>query len=57
MMSVKETADALGIKPSTVRHQIKNGKLAARKISRDWYLFEDEVERYRTVHLKGRAEA
>jgi len=47
MLSLPEAAAALGLKPSTLRHQIKNGKLAARKVSRDWYLTAEEVERYR----------
>lgn len=46
MMTVPEAAKALGLAPSTIRHQIKNGKIAARKISRDWYLTAEEVERY-----------
>ena len=33
---VSEAAKLLGLAPSTLRHQVKNGKLAARKVSRDW---------------------
>ena len=47
MMSVPEAAKALGLAPATVRAQIRNGKLAARKVSRDWYTTAEEVERYR----------
>ena len=47
MHSLPEAAKLLGLAPSTLRHQLKNGKLRGRKISRDWYLTEDEVERYR----------
>lgn len=47
MMTLPEAAKALGLAPSTLRHQIKNGKLAARKVSRDWYITAEEVERYR----------
>jgi len=47
MHSLPEAAKLLGLAPSTLRHQLKNGKLRGRKISRDWYLTEDEVARYR----------
>lgn len=52
MMSVPEAAKALGLAPATLRAQIRNGKLAARKISRDWYLRPEEVERYRKEHKR-----
>ena len=47
MHTLPEAAKLLGLAPSTLRHQVKNGKLAARKVSRDWYLTDEEVERYR----------
>jgi excisionase family DNA binding protein len=47
LYSLPEAAKLLGVAPSTLRHQIKNGKLAARKVSRDWYLTLEEIERYR----------
>lgn len=53
MQSVPEAAKLLGLAPATIRQQIRNGKLAARKISRDWYLTEQEVERYRAEHKRG----
>ena len=52
MLSLPEAAKSLGLAPSTLRHQIKNGKLAARKVSRDWYVTEAEVARYRQEHRK-----
>ena len=55
MMTLPEAATSLGLAPSTLRHQIKNGKLAARKVSRDWYVTLEEVERYRREHRKGEA--
>jgi len=55
MMSLPEAAKSLGLAPSTLRHQIKNGKLTARKVSRDWYITSEEVERYRLEHRNGRA--
>ena len=53
MMSLSEAAKSLGLAPSTLRHQIKNGKLAARKLSRDWYVTPEEVERYRRDNKNG----
>lgn len=46
MHSLPEAATILGLSPSTLRHQIKNGKLAARKVSRDWYVTAEELARY-----------
>jgi excisionase family DNA binding protein len=54
-MTLPEAAKVLNLAPSTLRHQIKNGKLAARKVSRDWYLTTEEVERYRREHQRGEA--
>ena len=55
MMTLPEAAKVLGLAPSTLRWQIKNGKLAARKISRDWYITEEAVEQYReTILRKGK---
>ena len=54
MQSLPEAAKVLGLAPSTLRHQIKNGKLKARRISRDWYIADDEVERYRTDNKRGK---
>ena len=55
MMSLPEAAQPLGLAPSTLRHQIKNGKLVAKKLARDWFVTEAEVERYRREHRKERA--
>ncbi len=52
MHSIPEAAKLLGLAPSTLRHQVKNGKLRARKVSRDWYITTDEVERYRAEHRR-----
>jgi excisionase family DNA binding protein len=45
-VTVPEAARALGVAPSTLRHQIKNGKLAATKVGRDWWIASVEVARY-----------
>lgn len=51
-MSIPEAARSLGLAASTLRHQIKNRKMSAIKVSRDWYVTPDEVERYRREHRK-----
>jgi excisionase family DNA binding protein len=45
-MTIPEAAAALGLKPSTLRHQIKNRKLRAHKMGRGWYVTPAEVARY-----------
>jgi excisionase family DNA binding protein len=52
-MTIPEAADILGLAASTLRHQIKNRKLRARKMGRTWYVTAEEVERYR-AESKGR---
>lgn len=49
MLTLADAADALGISPATLRVQIRNGKLRARKVGRDWTVTEREVARYRTA--------
>ena len=46
-MTVTEAAKALGIAPSTIRHQIKNRKIAAHKMGENWYISPASVELYR----------
>ena len=46
-MTTKEAADALGIKPVTVRAAIKSGKLRAVRHGRDWHITPAAVEAYR----------
>jgi excisionase family DNA binding protein len=52
MHSLPEAAKLLGLAPATLRQQIRNGKLKARKVSRDWYLTSEEVERYAAEHRR-----
>jgi excisionase family DNA binding protein len=47
MQTLADAAKSLGVAPSTLRHQIRLGKLRAFKQGRDWYVTEGEVERYR----------
>jgi len=46
-MTLVEAAASLGVTAATLRQQIANGKLRARKIGRDWHVTPREVERYR----------
>ena len=52
MLSLPEAARNLGISPSTLRLQVKLGKIRATKLSRDWFISDEEVERYRAEHLR-----
>ena len=52
MMSVPEAAKSLGLAPATVRAQIRNGKLPAKKLARDWFIKPEDVERYRKEHKR-----
>ena len=46
MLTVKEAADQLGVDPSSVRHAILAGRLAAAKAGRDWLLRPADVAAY-----------
>lgn len=46
-MTLNEAAALLGVTAATLRQQIANGKLRARKVGRDWQVTPREVERYR----------
>lgn len=52
-MTLVEAAQALGVQPATLRQQIANGKLRARKVGRDWHVTPKEVERYRRESRRG----
>lgn len=56
MLTLSEAAASLGVAASSLRHQIANGKLRARKIGPVWTVSEREVERYRRESL-GRHQA
>jgi excisionase family DNA binding protein len=45
-MTLIEAAHALGLAPSTLRWQIKNGRLHAKKVGRDWHVTPTELRRY-----------
>ena len=46
MLTLAEAAACLGVQPGTLRVQIAKGKLKAKKMGRDWFVSEREVERY-----------
>jgi excisionase family DNA binding protein len=51
-VTLTEAAAILGVTPDTLRQQIANGKLRARKVGRDWTVTPKEVERYRKEHKR-----
>jgi excisionase family DNA binding protein len=51
-MTLTEAAALLGVTAATLRQQIANGKLKARKVGRDWSVSKAEVERYRTENRR-----
>ena len=46
MLTLAEAAERLGVTADTLRQQIHNGSLKARKIGPLWVVSEKEVERY-----------
>ena len=50
-MTILEAAEALGLKPSTLRLQVKLGKLKAHRMGGRIYVSPIEIERYRAVSL------
>jgi len=46
-VTLTEAAAVLGLTAATLRQQIAKGKLAARKVGRDWTVTTSEIERYR----------
>lgn len=47
IITLSEAARSLGLAASTLRWQIKNGRLKAVKVGPVWTVTEREVERYR----------
>jgi hypothetical protein len=46
-VTIPEAGLLLGLSPITLRVQIRNQKLKAKKHGRDWFVSQREVERYR----------
>lgn len=51
-MTLKQAAALLGVTPDNLRQSIARGSLQATKLGRDWFVTEDEVERYRAEHRR-----
>ena len=51
LLTLAEAASRLGLAPSTLRHQVHNGKLRARLIGKTYVVTGREVERYRAEFL------
>ena len=52
MHTIPEAAAILGVKPATLRTQVRLGKFAAVKIGREYVVSPEEVARYRREHQK-----
>lgn len=50
-MTLNEAAELLGVHPSTLRHQVRNGRLEASRHGRDWWVTEASVAAYRAASL------
>ena len=48
MLTLAQAAAHLGLSPSTLRNQVKAGRLRARMVGKTWTISERECERYRT---------
>jgi excisionase family DNA binding protein len=53
-VTLAEAAHSLGLSHATLRWQIRNKKLRARKMGNLWTVTADEVERYRRESLGKR---
>jgi hypothetical protein len=51
LLTLSQAADELGLKPATLRSQIRFGAVAGTKIGPIWTVSRKEVERYRENHL------
>ena len=51
ILTLTQAGDRLGLRASTLRAQIKNGRLRATLIGKTWTVTEREVERYRAESL------
>ena len=53
-MTLTEAAARLGLSPATLRGQVRNGALKAKKVGRDWTVTPAEVARYERESLGKR---
>lgn len=54
MHDTNEAARRLGLAPSTVRRQIRLGRLGATKLARDWFVSDEAIELYRRDRLRSK---
>src|SRR5438132_3386475 len=52
-LTLTEAARSLGIAASTLRHQVREGRLRARMAGKTYLVAPEEIERYR-AHSRGR---
>ena len=50
MLTTSQAAVVLGIRYETVRQQIRAGRIKAVKMGRDWFIEQEELDRYRREH-------
>lgn len=50
-LTLEQAAELLDLDPSTLRHQLRNGRLSGTKLGPIWTVSRAEVERYRAQHL------
>ena len=53
-MTINEAAEVLGLQPSTLRLQVKLGKLRAHRMGGRLYVTEVEVDRYARESLRAK---
>jgi excisionase family DNA binding protein len=53
-LTLAEAGERLGLSASTLRNQVKNGRLRATMIGKTWTVTEREIERYRRESLGTR---
>lgn len=51
-LTIKQAADALGITPSGVHQALRNRRMTGERKGRDWYIAQNEVERYKAEPRK-----
>lgn len=52
-LGLSDAAERLGVADSTLRNQLRNGRISGRKVGNTWVIYADELDRYR-VESVGR---
>lgn len=53
LITIAEAASRIGVAHGTLTIQARRGKLKAKKMGRDWYVSEAEVDRYGKENRRG----